>query len=246
VKRIIVIPARFASTRLPGKPLLEIGGTTLLMRVYEQALKSELKEAVVIATDDERIRSHACSFGADVVMTESALPSGTDRVYQAIRDRDAGSVVNLQGDEPFIRADMIDLLFRALEEGEAPMVTLGAPLRSRVEYDDPNTVKVVLDRGGCALYFSRSAIPFVRGEEPPVLYRHIGLYGYSMDFLTRFVSLPRGPLEKAESLEQLRALENGYRIRVLYTDYEGFGIDTEDDLARARNVINGIDIDPKR
>jgi 3-deoxy-manno-octulosonate cytidylyltransferase (CMP-KDO synthetase) len=241
MKRIVVIPARYASTRLPGKPLLDIGGKSLLMRVYEQALKSDLQQAVLIATDDARIASHARSFGAEAIMTESTLPSGTDRVYAAVKDRGAGWVVNLQGDEPFIVPGMIDVLFRALEEGEAPMVTLAAPLRSSAEYDDSNTVKVVLDRGGRALYFSRSPIPFIRGEASPVIFRHIGVYGYSMDFLTRFVSLPRGELEKAESLEQLRTLENGYRIKVLLTDYDGFGVDTEEDLARARAAIEATD-----
>jgi 3-deoxy-manno-octulosonate cytidylyltransferase (CMP-KDO synthetase) len=239
MKKAIVIPARYASTRLPGKPLLKIGGKPVIQLVYEKACRSRLANRVIIATDDERIRDAAASFGADIVMTEAALPSGTDRVCRALEGTEAGMVVNLQGDEPFIEADMIDMLFAVLEGEDVSMATICSPFDRRShEYEDPNTVKVVMDRFGFALYFSRYPIPYLRSQGPAPLYKHIGLYGYTRQFLERFVTLPRGILEETESLEQLRALENGYRIKVLVREYGGFGIDTERDLQKAQEMFS--------
>lgn len=239
MKNIIVIPARYESTRLPGKPLLEISGRSLIRLVYERASESRLKDSVIIATDDERIMSAASSFGAHAVMTSASCKSGTDRVFEAVKDRDADVIINVQGDEPFIRPDMIDLLFSVLENESLDVATLCAPVADDNEYSNPNTVKVVLDKNGFALYFSRSPIPYVRhGMSRPMLYKHIGIYGFKRDFLKRFVSLPKSRLEEAESLEQLRILENGYRIKVLTTHYNGFGIDTMEDLERARLVLD--------
>lgn len=239
MKKVIVIPARYASTRLPGKTLIEINGKTLIQRVFEVAQRSRLKDAVYIATDDERIRDRAVSFGAEVLMTGSDCSSGTERVYEALKDRHADLIVNLQGDEPFMRHEMIDMLFGEMEGQGHYMATLCSPIEDEDEYQGPDTVKVVLDRQGFALYFSRSPIPYLRnksGQFAPV-YKHIGIYGYTKDFLSRYIQMERGVLEETESLEQLRVLENGYKIRVLITEYKGFGIDTEADLRRAEEFL---------
>jgi 3-deoxy-manno-octulosonate cytidylyltransferase (CMP-KDO synthetase) len=239
MKKLIVIPARYESTRLPGKPLLEISGKSLIQLVYERASESRLKDGVIIATDDQRIMDAALSFGAEAVMTSPSCKSGTDRVFEAVKDRDTDLIINLQGDEPFMRPDMIDLLFSVMENESLDAATLCTPVTDDNEYTDPNTVKVVLDKNGFALYFSRSPIPYVRnGTAWPVLYKHIGVYGFKGDFLKTFVSLQKSRLEETESLEQLRILENGYRIKVLTTHYDGFGIDTREDLQRARLILD--------
>jgi len=237
VKKIVVIPARFGSTRLPGKPLLDLCGKPLIQWVYERARESLLADEILIATDDEQIRDTAQSFGAEAVMTSVACTSGTDRVYEAAQGRNAGIVVNLQGDEPFIRSDMIDAVFSIIEREHLDMATLCCPLKDNHEYEDPNTVKVVLDRAGYALYFSRAPIPYVRDDRRASLYKHVGIYGFSMALLEQFVRMERSRLEETESLEQLRALENGYKIKVLTTQYDGFGIDTEEDLQRAQKAL---------
>jgi 3-deoxy-manno-octulosonate cytidylyltransferase (CMP-KDO synthetase) len=247
MKKVIVIPARYASTRLPGKPLREIDNKPLIQWVYEGAKRSRLKDNILIATDDERIRDAALSFGADVVMTAPSCESGTERVYEAIKGSDAEIIVNLQGDEPFIRGDMIDELFSVIEKENLDMATLSCPIGHEGEYRDPNTVKVVLDRLGFALYFSRSPIPYFHSPLPThhsplpthhsITYKHIGIYGFSRQFLSQFVAMEKGVLEEAESLEQLRVLEHGYKIRVLVTHYDGFGIDTEEDLKRVEQFV---------
>ena len=247
MKKIIVIPARYASTRLPGKPLIDIGGKSLLQRVYDGACRSKLSDGTLIATDDERIKKAALAFGAEVIMTDPALPSGTDRVFAAIQDKEADLVVNLQGDEPFIEPSIIDQLFSAMEKGDVAMATLCCPITDESEYRNPNTVKMVLDSSGFALYFSRSPIPYFRtpnSGDPQagtptrhLFYKHIGIYGFTRSFLEQFVAMPKSPLEEAESLEQLRVLENGYKIKVIVTGYSGFGIDTPDDLERARKLL---------
>jgi 3-deoxy-manno-octulosonate cytidylyltransferase (CMP-KDO synthetase) len=234
MKRVIVIPARYASTRLPGKPLAEIAGKSLIQWVYERASTSTLKDEVLIATDDARIEDTALCFGASVVVTRPDCPSGTDRVYEAIKGSDADIIVNVQGDEPLIRGDMIDRLFAAFEKETLDMATLCSPLSDKIESGSPHTVKVVLDQKGFALYFSRSPIPFMQQRTTAAMYKHIGIYGFSRAFLERFVSLPKGKLEETESLEQLRALEAGYRIRVLVVEYDGISVDTPEDLERAR------------
>jgi 3-deoxy-manno-octulosonate cytidylyltransferase (CMP-KDO synthetase) len=184
----------------------------------------------------------ALSFGAEAIKTDPALPSATDRVFSAIQDREADFVMNLQGDEPFIEAPIIDQLFSAMENNDANMATLCCPIADEHEYGDPNTVKVVLDSSGFALYFSRSPIPFIRTPNselrtPNYAYKHIGIYCFTRSFLQQFVAMPRSPLEAAESLEQLRVLENGYKIKVIVTGYSGFGIDTPEDLERARQLL---------
>jgi 3-deoxy-manno-octulosonate cytidylyltransferase (CMP-KDO synthetase) len=238
MKKVIVIPARYASTRLPAKPLIEINGKPIIQWVYEKASGSRLKDRIIIATDDERILKVALSFGAEAVMTSPACKSGTDRVYQAMEGQEGDIVINLQGDEPFIRADMVDTLFSAIERDNLNMATLCCPLKDESELTDPNTVKVVIDKDSFALYFSRSPIPFVRGQKMVSFYKHIGIYGFERSFLEQFVFLGKSRLEDTESLEQLRVLENGYKIKVLTTQYSGFGIDTEADLERAQTALS--------
>ncbi len=238
MKRVIVIPARYGSTRLPGKLLLDIAGKPIIQRVYERACESTLADRVLIATDDERIQKRCAAFGAHAVMTGSECRSGTDRVHEAIKTIDADVIVNLQGDEPEIRGDMIDTLIRAVEQEGLDMATLCSVIDDPQDYKSPHVVKCVRDRNGFALYFSRAPLPFLQKSDAPIpLYKHIGIYGFSRPFLETFVSLPKGRLEEAESLEQLRALEAGYRIKAIVTEYEGTGIDTEADLERARKRI---------
>jgi len=239
MKKLIVIPARYESTRLPGKPLLEIAGKPLIRLVYERAGESRLKDRIIVATDDRRIAEAVSSFGGEAVMTSPSCKSGTDRVFEAIKDKEADVIINLQGDEPFIRPDMADLLFSVMEKENLDMATLCCPIANDNEYHDPNTVKVVLDRHGFALYFSRSPIPYLRNSSNrSLLYKHVGIYAFRRDFLVRFVAMPKSRLEETESLEQLRVLENGFRIKVLTTHYDGFGIDTLADLERARLVLD--------
>ena len=238
MKRLVVIPARYASTRLPGKPLADIAGKPLIRWVYDAARQSKLAHEVIVATDDERIRDAVSAFGAAPVMTSPECPSGTDRVYEAIRERKADVIVNVQGDEPLIRGDMIDTLFAAFEQEPLEMATLSCPLADEDEFRNPNIVKVVPDANGFALYFSRSPIPFFRRPTGVPMYKHIGIYGYSRSFLETFVKLPGGRLEETESLEQLRALEAGHRVKVLVVDYDGISIDKPEDLDRARSVLS--------
>jgi len=242
MKRVIVIPARYASTRLPGKPLIDIGGKPLLQWTYEGACESRLAHDILIATDDERIRKVSHAFGAEVIMTAPSLPSGTDRVFAAIKEKDADLIINLQGDEPFITGSIIDKLFSAMEDGGAEMATLCCPITDAHESHDPNTGKGVYDSSGFALYFSRSPIPYGRISNfkfqiSNYTRKHIGIYGFTRSFLQRFVSMKKSPLEETESLEQLRVLENGYRIKVIVAEYHGIGIDTPEDLERARVLL---------
>lgn len=237
MKSVIAIPARYGSTRLPGKPLADIAGKPLIQWVYERARGSVLASEVIIATDDERIREICLGFGAEVVMTSPDCRSGTDRAYEAVKGRDGDIIVNVQGDEPQIRPDMIDALIGAMEQEKLDMGTLCAYISDRHDYTSPHVVKVVLDRNNFALYFSRAPLPFLQKTLPIPLYKHIGIYAFSRPFLETFVSLPKGRLEEAESLEQLRALEAGCRIKTLLVDYEGIGIDTEADLERARQIM---------
>ncbi len=234
---IIVIPARYGSTRLPGKPLLDIAGKPLIQWVYERAHASKLASDVLIATDDERIRERCEAFGAAVAMTSPECRSGTDRVFEAIQDRDADIVVNVQGDEPQIRPEMIDTLIRVIGEERLDMATLCSIIDDAHDYKSPHVVKIVRDVHDFALYFSRAPLPFMERTTAIPLYKHIGIYAFSRSFLETFVGLPKGRLEAAESLEQLRALEAGYRIKTILVEYDGIGIDTEADLERAREAM---------
>ena len=243
MKFIAIIPARYASTRFPGKPLAILGGKTVIQRVYEQAT-SVLGEAYV-ATDDERIMKAVEAFGGKAVMTRSDHKSGTDRIEEAAEKlgTDADVIINIQGDEPFIHASQIKTLMGLFDEPSTQIGTLGKRFDSMDAVANPNSPKIVCDLCGFALYFSRSIIPFIRGKEQdtwlehyPYL-KHLGIYAYRREVLRQITSLPSSPLEVSESLEQLRWLENGYRIRVGLTDVETVGIDTPEDLQRAEYFL---------
>jgi 3-deoxy-manno-octulosonate cytidylyltransferase (CMP-KDO synthetase) len=229
-----VIPARFASSRFPGKVLAQISSKSMLQHVYERVSLARYLTATIIATDDERVYAAARSFGARVVMTRADHVSGTDRVAEAASGENAELVVNIQGDEPLIDPAAIDAAILPLaHDPEIVMGTLKKAIEDPREITDANVVKVVTDRNGDAIYFSRCPIPYERDQaRPGTHFKHIGLYVYRRDFLLGYSALPVGPLEQAERLEQLRALENGYRIRVVETECESLGVDTPEDLER--------------
>ena len=242
MKTLAVIPARYASTRFPGKPLVSIRGKSMIRRTYEQATKADSVDRVIVATDDQRIVEHVRGFGGDACLTDPAHPSGTDRVAEVAAA--AGSefpfIVNVQGDEPFIQPAMIDQVLAPLRRGST-IGTLAKEIVSAAELHNPNVVKVVRDRRGKALFFSRYPIPFWRGqpttpdsrELPPLTYfKHIGIYAFRAGALADLAQLAPTPLEEAESLEQLRWLESGYAIQVEITEMESHGIDTPEDLQR--------------
>lgn len=243
MKYIAIIPARYASTRFPGKPLALLGGKTVIQRVYEQAV-SVLDEAWV-ATDDERIQKAVEQFGGRVVMTRADHKSGTDRIEEAAEKigTDADVIINIQGDEPFVQPSQINTLMQLFDNADTQIGTLGKRFEDMAAVNNPNSPKIATDRQGFALYFSRSVIPYVRGAEQtewlsrfPYL-KHLGIYAYRREVLHEITQLPQSPLELAESLEQLRWLENGYRIRVGLTDAETVGIDTPEDLQRAETFL---------
>ena len=241
-----IIPARYASTRFPGKPLAVLGGKTVIQRVYEQV--SNVLNEVYVATDDERIFSCVESFGGKAVMTRKDHQSGTDRIQEAVEKTgtQADVIINVQGDEPFIQPSQIQTLMQLFDDLSTQIGTLGKPFESMEAVENPNSPKIVTDNRGFALYFSRSIIPYIRGKERkdwfgeyPFL-KHLGVYAYRREVLAEVTKLPQSPLEKAESLEQLRWLQNGYRIRVGLTDVETVGIDTPEDLQRAEVLLNQI------
>ncbi|HUX54822.1 MAG TPA: 3-deoxy-manno-octulosonate cytidylyltransferase [Williamwhitmania sp.] len=238
-----IIPARYASTRFPGKPLAMIGGKPMIQRVYEQAMK--VLETVVVATDDDRIFSAVEAFGGNVVMTSVNHKSGTDRCAEAVTvlmEKDKRSfdvVLNIQGDEPFLHPEQLRKVLSCFFEKDAQIATLVKPFSPSEDIFNPNSPKVVINNNKEAIYFSRSPIPFIRGAEKEdwpmqhIFLKHIGLYGYRTEILQEITRLEQTPLELAESLEQLRWIENGYKIMVEQTHLESFGIDTPEDLDRA-------------
>jgi len=235
-KVVAIVPARYESTRLPGKPLALIDGKPMIQHVYERTRGVMLVDQVLVATDDARIADAVRRFGGDVVMTRSDHPSGTDRIAEVATRLDADVIVNVQGDLPFLAAPMVDAAVALMRADSALlMATLKTPIRDMAEMMNPNVVKVVSDRDGYALYFSRSPLPYWRDRSDEVIgYKHIGLYAYRRDFLLSFARLAPTPLEQAEKLEQLRALEWGFRIKVAETLGVGIEVDTPDDLERAR------------
>src|SRR5713101_2335721 len=241
MKAVGIIPARWQATRLPGKPLAEIAGRPMIRHVYERASQAASLAQVIVATDDERILAAVRAFGGEAVLTSPDHRSGTDRVAEAAEALASDVVVNIQGDEPLIEPHAIDLLVAPFEsEPELSMTTLAVPIRSAAEIEDPSVVKVVLDRQGYALYFSRFPIPFYRTPHPSSLIprlKHIGLYAYRADFLQAFSRMEPTPLEQAEALEQLRALEHGERIFVVLTEHDAISVDTPDDLDRVRALM---------
>ena len=246
MKVLAVIPARYASTRFPAKPLALLGGKPIVQRVYEQVAK--MVERVVVATDDERIYDTVASFGGEVVMTSPNLKSGTDRCAEAYEKMgyEADIVINVQGDEPFIATEQIATLVKCFENEAIDIATLVKPFsaESGIEaLENPNSPKVVINERGEAIYFSRSAVPYLRDVERSewlkrhTFYKHIGIYAFRAKTLGEITQLPQSPLEQAEKLEQLRWLENGYRIGVGITDIETIGIDTPEDLERAEQFL---------
>lgn len=237
---LCIIPARYASTRFPGKPLADIAGKPMIQHVYERACRASLPTDVLVATDSDVILKTVLAFGGQAVMTSANHPTGTDRLAEVASSRpDADVIVNVQGDEPLIDPQVIDDLAAAfLHDEQLAMATVMTPLTME-EQRDANVVKVVTDLGGYALYFSRSLIPFPRHEARLPVYKHIGLYAYRRDFLLKFASLAPTPLEQTESLEQLRVLEHGYKIKVLPVDRAPVGVDTPEDLERVNQLILG-------
>ena len=238
-KTVAIIPARFAAQRFPGKPLHLIGGVPMVVRVLRRALLATEVDAVLVATDDERIARIVTEDGGTAVLTEPDLPSGTDRVYAAAKGTGAAIVINVQGDEPMMDPANVDRVAAFLKANPAfPLATVATPIVDPAEIANPNNVKVVFGDDGRALYFSRSAIPFRRREEPSLpTWKHLGLYGYRMEALKRWTELPPHPLERAESLEQLRALAAGIAMAVLPAVGDSIGVDTPDDAILVEKMI---------
>jgi 3-deoxy-manno-octulosonate cytidylyltransferase (CMP-KDO synthetase) len=240
-----IIPARYTSTRFPGKPLIDINGKSMLQRVYEQALKSRSLKRVVVATDDQRIVDHVRSFGGNVVLTAAGHPSGTDRCYDAAQQlgEDFDYIINIQGDEPFIAPEQIDELAAVLQDKNIELATQMIAVDSHEMLFDPGEAKIVLNADNEALYFSRMAIPFIKNVDQKewhthhTYYRHVGMYAYRKDILEKITALPVSSLEKAESLEQLRWIENGFKIKCVLTKYESHCIDTPEDLERVLQLM---------
>ena len=236
LKTLIVIPARFASTRFPGKPLVNLANKPIIQHVYEAV--QGLNLPIIIATDNEMIEKSVRAFGAECVLTSEKHQSGSDRIAEVVKNRDYDLIVNVQGDEPFIQIEPLKELIRAFEDESISLASLMHKLDSPQEINNPNNVKVVCGVNNHALYFSRCPIPFNRDQDKGVNYfKHIGVYAYRKEALLEFVSLPMGELEKIEKLEQLRFLENGYKIKMIVTDYRGIGIDTPEDLLAAEEYL---------
>jgi 3-deoxy-manno-octulosonate cytidylyltransferase (CMP-KDO synthetase) len=240
-----IIPARYASTRFPGKPLIQINGKSMIQRVYEQAAKSKLMTKIIIATDDDRIAEHAKSFGAEVVITKAEHPSGTDRCFEAyqLNGQNFDYVLNIQGDEPFLDPEQID----SLAQGCAEDVEIATQMIKCTDHDvlfDKGEVKIILNSNKEALYFSRNVIPFIKGKDEKEwhkhfdYYRHVGMYAYRTDILEKITQLKPSALELAESLEQLRWVEHGYKIKCIETSFESHCIDTPEDIEKVMRLMN--------
>ena len=233
MKVLCVIPARYASTRLPGKPLALIAGKPMIQHVYERAARAAIPSEVVVATDSELVAEAVRNFGGKVMMTSPEHPSGTDRLAEvALSYGDADVIINVQGDEPMIPPEIIDRLAQAFEDNEDLNMATLKTVMDEADYNNPNTVKVVTDQNGYALYFSRSLLPYPRNKTADFkVYKHVGIYAYRRSFLLSYAAYEPTPLEQIEGLEQLRVLENGERIKVLECKFKGIGIDTPEDLA---------------
>ncbi len=245
MKIIGIIPARYASTRFPAKPLIDIGGKSMIQRVYEQAKKAKSLTDVVVATDDARISEHVKSFDGNIVMTSESHQSGTDRCFEAINTfcKDADVVINIQGDEPFIHPEQIDLVASCFTSADVQIATLVKKITTDEELFNANIPKVLLTNNKEAILFSRQTIPHIRGKEIQdwlnnySFYKHIGIYAYRTKVLAEITALKQSPLELAEALEQLRWLENGYKVKVEITDFESVAVDTPDDLKKLAKFL---------
>ncbi len=236
---VAVIPSRFQSTRLPGKPLAVIGDKTMVEHVYRRVSDARTVKSVLVATDDDRVAAAVSAFGGTAVMTRASHETGTDRLAEVAAELQGDLVVNVQGDEPLITPEAIDACVTLLLDHPGDVMgTLRRRSSDRADGSNPAVVKLVTDRNGYALYFTRSPIPYVRpGHEAPVVWRHLGLYVYRRGFLLSLAGLPSTPAERAEGLEQLRALEHGYRIRTVETTVDTIGVDTPEDLERVRRLV---------
>ena len=245
MKIICIIPARYESTRFEGKALADICGKPMIQHVYERVLKSSAVSYAAVATDDERIFTAVREFGGNVIMTSSEQRSGTDRIAEAVSTlndvKDSDVIVNVQGDQPLFEPSQIDEAAEPLlKDPTIDMCTLIYKIKREEEITHPNAVKVVFDRDGFAIYFSRSTIPYVRGSDSEIsYYKHHGIYAYRKSFLVTFTRLEEGSLEKLEALEQLRAIEHGYRIKVVETPYDSVEVDTPEELERVKRIVNG-------
>lgn len=243
-----IIPARYGSTRFEGKVLADLGGKPVIQHVYERAKQAKLLDELIVACDDERVKNVVSKFGGKAILTSPDQPTGTDRLTEVVNPIDVKVVVNIQGDEPFVQPTMIDnIVLELLNNPKTGMATIIKRIEDEKDLYDPNIVKVVIDKNGFALYFSRNFIPFIRNKdsaksvlETYVFYKHIGLYGYTKDFLFTFKNLPESNLEEAEKLEQLRVLEHGYKIKTIVTKFDTVGIDTPEDLERAKELLGKL------
>ncbi|WP_332695106.1 3-deoxy-manno-octulosonate cytidylyltransferase [Halalkalibacter lacteus] len=239
MKVVGVIPARYGSTRFPGKPLALINGKPMIQRVYEQVKKSTELETVVVATDHEDIKKVVEAFGGTAIMTRTDHETGSDRISEVTQKVEGDFYVNVQGDEPLIRPELIDALVQAAKESPEAVVTAKTAIKHLEDVSNPNVVKVVTDKNGFALYFSRSATPYNRSGLEHTYFKHLGLYGYPKDVLNKFVELPPSDFEKIEVLEQLRLIENGFSIKVVETQYDAVGVDTPEDIAKVEMILGG-------
>ncbi|MFC1576506.1 3-deoxy-manno-octulosonate cytidylyltransferase [Candidatus Omnitrophota bacterium] len=239
MKAIGIIPARWKSTRFEGKVLAKISGKPMIQHVWERAKEAKTLDDIIIAADNDEVIKVAKTFGAKAIYTSKDQPSGTDRLAEVVNPLDVRVIVNIQGDEPLVHSSMIDGLANALLEDETiPMATIVKKITNRSQIDNPNVVKAVLDKDGFALYFSRCPIPYLRDESgSAVYYKHIGLYAYTKDCIFNYTNLPISMLEDTEKLEQLRALENGYRIKTIETELDTIGVDTPEDLQKAEEAL---------
>ncbi|MBR6301283.1 3-deoxy-manno-octulosonate cytidylyltransferase [bacterium] len=237
-KTAIIIPARYGSTRLEGKPLMVVAGKPVIQWVYEKALQAKSADMVIVATDDKRIYDCVIGFGGVAEMTSADHKCGSDRIMEvASRHPEIAYICNLQGDEPLIEAESIDAVIKNVKEDDRADISTLIRKITPVEAENPNLVKCVVDNDGFALYFSRSKIPYERNEGIATFYGHLGIYGYKRKALEAMTTLPQTPLEKTESLEQLRALENGMKIKTHVVDFVPVGIDTKDDLEKFRKIV---------
>lgn len=233
-----IIPARYQSTRLEGKVLKDLLGKSVIQHVWESAKRAATLNELIVATDDERIVSEVLRFGGKAVLTAKEHKTGTDRLREVVNPLDVKVVVNIQADEPLLHPSMIDDIVRPLlEDKDIAMTTLKKKITDPEDLNNPNVVKVVCDKNGYALYFSRSPIPYPRLKGDAIHYKHIGIYAFTKDFLFTFTNLPASSLEETEGLEQLRVLDNGYKIKVAETQFDTIGIDTAEDLKRAKEVL---------
>lgn len=237
---VAIIPARYQSSRFPGKPLAMIAGQTMIQRVYEQVKQAQGISNVIVATDDERIYDTVNRFQGNVVMT-GECSCGSERVYETVKNYPCDIVINVQGDEPLIKPKMIEELISAFEDNNVIMATLCKEIYNEEDITNPNIVKVVRDKNDDALYFSRHAIPFNRSKQNVIkFFKHIGIYGYTRDFLKEYVQIGKMPLETIENLEQLRVLESGYKIRVKETRYDSIGVDTPKDILKVEKELQRV------